>query len=173
MLSKIFQNLPRNIIYSANIWTFLNLTVLNKAVRKLYLSGKVKNPEDRIIRYLFNEGNHSKIDRTGMRFLWYFGTKLEFFNNCDRARVAMEYIDPVKAIFERKIACNDNITKAFVDAIIKGGNNSKLKNNDMRKIVPYHIQCLAGVIDFDAFEYDDLVNLFVREQTKILTRVQI
>lgn len=39
----------------------------------------------------------------------------------------MEYIDPVKAIFERKIACNDNITKAFVDAIIKGGNNSKLK----------------------------------------------
>lgn len=37
MLSKIFQNLPRNIIYSANIWTFLNLTVLNKAVRKLYL----------------------------------------------------------------------------------------------------------------------------------------
>ena len=169
-LTEIFGKYPQNIIYDANVWTYLNLGVLNKYVKELYLKEKYENPEDRINRYLFNMTSHSKIDRTGMRFLWYFGSKLHFDENKDRAYVAMEYIDPVKAIFERKMACNDVITMAFVDAIIKGGKNNLMKNNVMRKAVPHHIQCYAGVTNLDAFNYDELVDVMLKEQNRILSK---
>lgn len=167
-LSSIFKLYPQNLIFDANVWTYMNLTVLNKYVNAMYLSGKIKNPEDRIKRCLFNEVSHSKIDRSGMRFLWYFGTKLAFYENEERAVTALEFIDPVKAIFERKMSCNNMITMAFVDAIIKGGKNNSMKNNEMRKSVPHHIQCYAGVINMDAFEYNELVNIMVAEQNRIM-----
>lgn len=168
-LSNLLKSYPQNIMYDKNLWTFLNLTVLGRYVEELYLKGKIKNPEDRIKRCLFNEVSHSKIDRSGMRFLWYFGTKLSFYENEDRALTAMEYIDPVKAIFERKLSCNNMITKAFVDAIIKGGKNALLKDKELRKAVPHHIQCYAGVTNLDAFEYDELVDTILIEQNRILS----
>lgn len=171
-LAKVFKDFPKNMIYDANLWTYLNTCVFFKYIKELYFKDVKIYPADRLERYLFNVCSHSKIDRTGMRFLWYFGDKLALDESEERALVAMEYIDPVKAIFERKMSCNDYITKAFVDAIILGGKNKLLKNPKMKIAVPKHIQCYAGVTNLDAFDYDELVDIFVREQARILSRAK-
>lgn len=166
--ARIFNSIPKSIMYDADLWTYLNTTVLLKYVKQMYLKGNDKNPEDRIERYLFNTSSHSKIDRTGMRFLWLFGSKLELDKDIERANTAMEFIDPVKAIFERKLSCNDYIVRAFVDAITKGGRNNILKNDQMKKVVPKHIQCFAGVTNLDAFEYEELVDIMQKEQDRMI-----
>lgn len=166
--SKAFEKIPMNVMYDSNVWTYLNMVVLRKYVEKLYFSTKAKNPCDRISRCLFNLCDHSKMDRTGMRFLWYMGVCLELTIHPDRALVAFEFIDPVKAVAERKMSCNNMILRAFVEGIMLNDKNPLLKNDELRKIVPYHISCYTGVRNLDGFDYDELVSIIAKEQKRIL-----
>lgn len=169
-------NLPTNLVYDRYLWTYLNLTFFKKAIYIIYFEKDVQNcnkkgedlKRDKVERYYFNECDPSKLDRTGFRFNWYMGEILDAKNHEERCKTAFEFIDSVKAIGERTLSNNYDVLNAYVDAIIKNNKNSKFKDKELRKVIPAHINCCAAVLMYDAYEYDELVDIIADEQMAVI-----
>ena len=99
---------------------------------------------------------------------WYMGEILDAKNHEERCKTAFEFIDSVKAIGERTLSNNYDILNAYVDAIIKNNKNSKFKDKELRKVIPAHINCCAAVLMYDAYEYDELVDIIANEQMAVI-----
>lgn len=160
--------LPTNLVYDSNLWTYLNTVYFSKYIKKIYFQVKPKNPIDKVERYFFNIASRSKLSRTGFRFLWYMGMCLNIKEHKERSVVAYEFIDSVKAIFERHLSNNYQILQAYVDGIIKNGKTTEFKSVKNRSTVPSHINCFAAATMLDAYEYNELVNVIAMEQSKAL-----
>jgi len=113
--TKASGNIPKNILYEKEIWAYLSLTIFKDIVKKLRLDDDEKMNEDKIARFYFNVRG---ISRTGLFFLWCMIDRLESENNYKMSHVAFEFIDPVKAIFERTMSKNPKILQAFTQGIL-------------------------------------------------------
>ena len=158
--------LPRNLFYEKEFWAYLSLTCFFDIVRELRLKDDGKINEDKIARFYFNVGG---ISRTGLLFIWALIDKLDSSDNYEITHTAFEFIDPVKAIFERTMGKNPVILKAFVQGIINNEKNSLFKGNEFRSKVPSNISCYASINMLDALEYDELVEVITKQQKLIIS----
>ena len=167
------------VFYDKEIWSFLNVFVFRDIIWKLYFqkndevsditeeqngSQKIK---DKISRYYLNYSSFRSPTRTGFRFLWILGFLTDVENHIERTQAAFEYIDPVKAIFERSISRNRDILNAYIDAILVNRKMRGLKSNKRRSKVPTHINNLAAANLLDAYQYIELVD-FLAEQQRLM-----
>lgn len=172
MKMKNGRRIPSAILYDHRLWAYLSLTVFVEIIEKLWLiEVDDEKAKDKIRKYYFNNGTAS---RTGFLFLWTMVDKLvgeeneESEENEKRVRTAFEFIDPVKAIYERKMSRNDVVIKAFVDAIIRNNYPNKLKGKKKKSLVPTSISCFAALCMVDAFDYDELVKVMAEQQKMAL-----
>lgn len=163
--TKASGNIPKNILYEKEIWAYLSLTIFKDIVKKLRLDDDEKMNEDKIARFYFNVRG---ISRTGLFFLWCMIDRLESENNYKMSHVAFEFIDPVKAIFERTMSKNPKILQAFTQGIINNECDRRFKNKVFKLKVPNNISCLASITMLDSLDYDSLVNVITEQQKMIL-----
>lgn len=158
-------HIPFSVAFSKDVWTYLNLAYFKDMIMDL-LFEEDDDPyyKGRIERYYFNMG--SNITRTSFRFFWYFGYMLD--SDPDRLDVAWEFIDPVKAVFERVLARNPSVFKAFVDGIAINGKDDRFKSNKFRLLIPKNFNSYAAVTLLDCIDYEELVNTVANLQKKLL-----
>ena len=162
------SNIPFNILLEKEVWAYLNVFIFKDLIRDLYMEKPSKNDEDRIKRYFFNCGTESKISRMGFIFLWLMVDKLQSEDDYNLNRVAFEFIDPVRAMFERKITRNSLVLRAFVQGIIENENDPKFKNALYKTRIPKHVNCFAAVNMIEAYDYDDMVKVIATEQRRAM-----
>jgi len=155
--------LPDNIMNEKEVWAYLSLTVFKDIVKSLRMDDDDKINADKIERYYFNTKTKS---RTGLLFVWTMAKMLDS-NDRNFNVTAFEFIDPVKAIYERAMSRNQNILRAFVQGIINNNCDKRLKSDKYRARVPSHISCYSCVNILDAYSYDELVDN-VTEQIKTI-----
>ncbi len=160
--------LPFNIAFKEEVWTYLNLAYFRDMIMKLLFDDdEDKYYNSRIKRYYFNYGNISKIDRTSFRFFWYFAYALD--GDLERLMIAWEFIDPVKSVFERTIARNPRIIKAYVDSIKNNNCDTRFKSDKYRKLIPKNFNSYAAITMLDSIEeYDELVDVVSALQKELL-----
>ena len=158
--------IPYNIMNEKEVWSYLNTCIFYEQIKKLYMPKESDVTLDRIRRYYFNIASESKVSRTGFKFLWLMVDKLNSENEEEITRIAFECIDPVRAMFERKITRNPMILRAFVEAIIRNGAEfkRKIKSPKYKSLVPKHINCYAAINMLDAYGYEELVDVLAKEQ---------
>lgn len=158
--------IPYNIMLIKEMWAYLSLGYFKDSIMYLLFDEDFdKYYESRISRYYFSLG--SKIDRTGFQFLWCIGEKLD--GDYNLLKVAHEFIDPVKAVFERSMAKNSKVLKAFVEGIIVNNCDKRFKNTNYRKFIPYNFNSYAAITMLDAFDYDNLVKEIAKLQKCLLS----
>lgn len=156
-----------NTMFSKEMWTYLNLSYFKDMITELLFEDDDEHYESRIKRYFFNDAPKSKIDRTSFRFFWYFGYVLD--NDKKLLDIAWEFIDPVKAVFERVIARNPSLLKAFIEGIRNNNYDSKFKSPKFKKLIPKNYNSFSAVTMLDALDYDELVNIVTELQKSLLT----
>lgn len=159
------EALPSNIMNEKEVWAYFSLTIFKDIVKSLRMEDDDKINIDKIERFYFNTKTKS---RTGLLFVW---TMAEMLNSNERDFniTAFEFIDPVKAIYERAMSRNPIILKAFVQGIINNGCDKRLKNNKYRSKVPSHISCYSCVNILDVYSYDELVENITEQIKTILS----
>lgn len=159
------EALPTNIMNEKEVWAYFSLTIFKDIVKSLRMEDDDKINIDKIERFYFNTKTKS---RTGLLFVW---TMAEMLNSNERDFniTAFEFIDPVKAIYERAMSRNPIILKAFVQGIINNGCDKRLKNNKYRSKVPSHISCYSCVNILDVYGYDELVENITEQIKTILS----
>ena len=151
--------IPRYYFVQKELWAYLTLKYFHSMMVELKLDSKVN--EEKIKQFIFNIGT---VSRTGIQFYWSMIDKLDSEENKEISYAAFEFIDPVKAVYERtNLSSNKNVLKAFVESIIINGRDSRLKK-EARSKFPSYVSCYAGVNIFDVYDYDKLVNLLVNIQ---------
>ena len=162
---KSGETLPANIMNEKEVWAYFSLTVFKDVVKSLRMDDDDKINVDKIERFYFNTKTKS---RTGLLFVW---TMAEMLDSNDRAFnvTAFEFIDPVKAIYERAMSRNQILLKAFVQGIINNGCDKRLKGNKYRSKVPSHISCYSCVNILDVYSYDELVENLTAQIKTILS----
>ena len=160
---SLINNIPENILYEKEVWAYLNCFVFFDLVKKRYLSDEFESEsDDKIGRLFFCNG--SQIDRTGLRWLWVLANST-YDNEYQYGllETAREYIDPVKAIFERELGRNPIVFKSFVRAL-QLNNDKRIRSDKYKSIIPTHIRNLATMEIYESVEkIDDLANIFARE----------
>ncbi len=163
-LSKLFYeslsinaNIPSYLLYEREVWTYLNCFVLFDLVKKRFFSEEKSIEERGRIERAFL-CNDSTIDRTGFRWLWAlaeatYDPNLEF----SLTETARQFIDPVKAIYERTMGLNRNVFKAYIRSIQLLDCDMRIKNSKYRSILPTHIRNLATMKIYESI--DDLEEL--------------
>ncbi len=167
-----------------SFYTYItHIPCVKKYIIKRFISSvDTENEEDskiklkeKILKYFFCKG---QLDRTGVIFYWklteYMHYGSNYFDKGDElSLVAFNFIDSVKAIYERnfsiekKVSKNPYIIKAFTEGIIRNSKSSAFKDIKYRSIIPTHISNVAAVNCFDAYTYEELVDKITYEQ-KIL-----
>ncbi len=171
----IEKKLPQYLMYEKEFWTYLNLTVFFEIIKRKYINDpeKVNYSELRgkIERLYFNSGGTSRIDRTGLRYLWVLADLTVYNNDFELTRIAWEFIDPFKAIQECVLGTNPIILKAFTLAIKKMNYNPLIRSKDNRKIIPRHIRNYACSIFLDGFDsVEKLSDELIQQINKIIKR---
>ncbi|MGN1295423.1 MAG: DUF6339 family protein [Bacilli bacterium] len=166
----VFQSekLPRSIMYTKEIWTYLNLIFFKEIIKEKYFDdGKIS--VDKIRRYYFNDGGISKIDRTGLRYLWVLAD-LTYDEDMEYQLfdVAWDFIDPFKALQECLLGRNPLILKAFAKAILDLNCNATIKNSINRKVVPKHIRNYACANLLDSYDSFTTLAEKMKEQIEII-----
>ena len=156
--------IPRNILCEKEVWTYYSLTVLKDVVDALKMSDPEKISENKIKQFYFNAGT---VSRTGLLFLWTMADRLKA-DDRNFIHTAFEFVDPVKAIFERTMSKNDDILRAYVQALINNGKDARFKKKEYRASIPSHISCFASINMLDAYDYDKLVSVIEKEQQELL-----
>lgn len=162
------EKIPVNILYDKYLWTYLNLKYFSCLIDELFFEDE-KNKMSRFDRYYFNIQD-GFFDRLGLWFLWYFGYVLDAKES--RIITAFEFIDPVKAVFERNMAKNYKVIRAFVDAIEVNNKDSKLKAKYNRTVIPKAYNAMASVTVLDSIEYEELVKVTADFQRFMLNEVK-
>lgn len=168
--------IPVNLLYDEAVWAYLSLTLFKNLVGKMFsfkdtgvdeekVRDKIKNG---IKRIYFNSASRTGVPRTGLRSIWIMMDMLDVKDDYEFNKVAYEFIDAVKAVFERKMSNNPYILKAFVQGIINNGKNAKFRDKKMRNKIPSHISCFSAVNFLDAYDYDELVEVITEQQKIIL-----
>ena len=158
-------NIPRNIFYEKEFWTYISVIYFYDIVKMLRLQSEEKITENKIKQFYFNAG---EISRTGLLFLWCMVDRLGSENDFEITHTAFEFVDPVKAILERTMSKNPDILRAFVQGIINNGKSSSFKSDKYRSKVPSHISCYASISVLDALEYNELVEVITEQQKAII-----
>ena len=159
------EALPSNIMNEKEVWAYFSLTVFKDVVKSLRMDDDDKVNVDKIERFYFNTKTKS---RTGLLFVWTMAEMLDS-NNRDFNITAFEFIDPVKAIYERAMSRNQIVLKAFVQGIINNGCDKRLKSNKYRSKIPSHISCYSCVNILDVYSYDELVENITEQIKTILS----
>lgn len=168
--------MPTSLMYEKEFWTYLNLTVFFDVVREKYIedSEDTDKLKGKIQRCYFNTGGISKIDRTGLRYLWVLADLTYFDGGFELTQIAWDFIDPFKAIQECVLGNNPYILKAFALAIKKLNCNpmiKKSKNPENRKIIPKHIRNYACSIFLDRFDdIEPLADILANQITIIMDK---
>ena len=157
--------IPTNVMYEKEVWTYLSFKVFADVVKKLRLDDDDKMNVDKVERFYFNVKTRS---RTGLLFVWSMIDILNSENEEEISRVAFHFIDPVKAIYERAMARNPIILRAFVEAIIRNDCDGRIKNAKYKTKVPKNISCFARINILDAYEYNELVDTMAFQIKEVL-----
>lgn len=160
--------IPKNVLYEKEVWAYLSFKVFIDVVKKLRLDDDDKMTADKVARYYFNI---NKPSRTGLLFIWTMIDMLQSEDDYQMSEVAFHFIDPVKATYERTIARNPIVLKAYVQAIINNGCNPKIKDRKNRLKVPNNVSCFARINILDAYEYDELVQTMTEQIKNVLSIV--
>jgi hypothetical protein len=83
-------------------------------------------------------------------------------------KTAFEFIDPVKAIYERAMGRNPILIKAFVQSIINNDCDKRLKGDKYKSKIPKHINCFSCINILDVYGYDELVDVLTKQINTIL-----
>ncbi len=159
-------HIPQNVLFEKEVWSYLSFKVFTNIVKKLRLEDDDSINEDKIERFFFN---NKMVSRTGLLFIWVMIDRIDAESDYDMAKTAFQFIDPVKAMFERTITRNPIVLKAFVQAIINCKCDSRIKNTKYRTRVPKHLSCFARINVLDAYSYDELVNVMSDQINAIIT----
>ena len=158
------SKIAMNILNEKEVWSYLSLVVFDEIVKDLRLDDEDKITPDKIERFYFNTKTRS---RTGLLFIWTMGDLLdsddEFF-----IKTAFEFIDPVKAIYERAMGRNPILIKAFVQSIINNNCDKRLKGDKYKSKSPKHINCFSCINILDVYGYDELVDVLTKQINTIL-----
>ncbi len=175
------QKLATKLMYEKEFWTYMNLTIFFDLIKKKYfgdlhniseMSDKEKKSlREKIGRLYFNIGGLSKIDRTGLRFLWVLADLTYYNNGYELLQIAWDFIDPFKAIQECVLGNNPYILKAFVRAIQILGCDTRIRNPENRTLVPLHIRNYACNHFVDAYTDIDELGNTLAEQIKIIINI--
>ncbi len=172
------NRIATKLMYEKEFWSYMNLTIFFDLVKDKYFSdikdiGKMTDKEkkslrDKIGRLYFNTGGLSKLDRTGLRFLWVLADLTYYNNGFELLQVAWDFIDPFKAIQECVLGNNPYILKGFAKAIQLLGCDPKIKNVENRTLVPLHIRNYACNHFVDAYTDIDKLGEILSNQIKII-----
>lgn len=162
--------LPKWLMYEKEMWTYLNLTIFFDLVQKKYIDFNEKKEQikGKIERVYFNDGGLSKIDRTGLRWLWVIADLTTYEGNFELTKIAWDFIDPFKAIQECVLGNNDLILKALVIAIKKLNYDSRIRNSINKTRVPKHIRNYACSIMLDSYNDLDVLAEELAQQISII-----
>ena len=94
--------------------------------------------------------------------------RLNSEDNYEMSVTAFEFVDPVKAIFERTMSRNPLVLQAFVQGIINNNKNAKFKRDEYRLKVPNNISCFAAVNYLDDYDYTELVKTITEQQALLI-----
>lgn len=155
------QIIPKNMLYEREIWAYLSLVIFKDLIIKLRIHDPKDITYDKIARFFFNI---KSISRTGLMFLWVMVDRLDSENETEITHTAFEFIDPVKAIFERTISKSPLLLRAFVEGIIQNKKDSKFKSDPYRRIIPNGVSCYEAVNMLEALDYADMVNVIAEQQ---------
>lgn len=155
MLYKTFTlhtSIPKYVMYEKEVWAYLNCFVLFDIVKKRFFSNEESlKDEGRIKRVFFCDD--STIDRTGLRWLWALADatydEKYIFGLTSTAR---QFIDPVKALYERTMGTNRTVFKAYIRAIQLLDLDSRIKSGKFRSILPTHIRNLATMKIYESID---------------------
>lgn len=156
--------IPRSILYQKEVWSYLSLTVFVDIIGSLRSFNR-NDYEDKIKKMYFNCGG---ISRTCLLFAWCMIDRLDSENDPEMSLTAFEFIDPVKAIFERTFSRSPLILKAFVQGIINNKKDYRFKNDPYRRTVPNNISCYAAVNVLETLDYETLVSTITEQQRLII-----
>ena len=167
-------------MYEKEFWTYMNLTIFFVLIKSKYfedlkdiskMSDKEKKSlKDKIGRLYFNTGGLSKLDRTGLRFLWVLADLTYYNNGYELLQIAWDFIDPFKAIQECVLGNNPYILKAFARAIQILECDPKIRNTENRTLIPLHIRNYACNNFVDAYTNIDELGNILAEQIKIIMK---
>ena len=163
------SSLPTSLMYEKEFWTYMNLTIFFDVIKEKYIedSEDTDKLKGKIQRCYFNTGGLSKIDRTGLRYLWVIADLTYYNGGFELTQIAWDFIDPFKAIQECVLGNNPYILKAFALAIKKLNCDpmiKKSKNPENRKIIPKHIRNYACSIVLDRFsEVEPLADIMAKQ----------
>lgn len=176
------NNIPKNILYSEYFWTYLaHQQPFKTFICERYIKSDYEDFEDyeeddarkkdlvsKIKRFYFFK---EKISRTGIMFLWSMADKTYRPNTADPyefTNIAFQYIDSVKAIYERNFSKNKDIILAFIEGIKINNRSSYFKDKNYRSLIPTHISNVAAINMLDAYSYKELVDFVAKEQAFII-----
>lgn len=143
--------LPLCYMYEKEVWTYLNLSVFFEVVKEKYLYDANKDSlKGKIEKYYLNAD--SKIDRTGLRYLWVLANLMVFNNSYELTGIAWKFIDTFKAVQESEIGKNPNILKALALAIKQLNFDPRIKNENNRQLIPLHLRNYACPNMLDSYE---------------------
>lgn len=172
------QRIATKLMYEKEFWTYMNLTLFFDLIRDKYFDdlkdiSKMSDKEKKLLkekigRLYFNTGGLSKLDRTGLRFLWVLADLTYYKDNFDLLQIAWDFIDPFKAIQECVLGNNPYILKGFARAIQILDCDSKIKNTVNRTLVPLHIRNYACNHFVDAYTDIDELGDILAKQIKLI-----
>lgn len=164
------KHLPDSIMYEKEVWTYLNLTAFFELTKMKFISEDAD--EDKLIgkikRYYFNDGGLSKLDRTGLRYLWVLADILTTNKSSDLIDIAIEFADPFKAVQECVLGNNPMVLKAYALAIKKLNCDARLKNHYFRKLVPKHIRNHACSNFYDGYSDPNQLADVIAKQIQLI-----
>lgn len=175
------EKVPTKLMYEKEFWAYMNLTIFFDLIKEKYFDdlkdissmsdSEKKALRDKIARFYFNIGGLSKLDRTGLRFLWVLADLTYYNNGFDLLQVAWDFIDPFKAIQECVLGNNPYILKAFAKAIQILNCDPKIKNHENRKIIPLHIRNYACNHFVDAYTDIEELGKILADQIQLIMKI--
>ena len=160
-------DIPDYILYEKEVWTYLNICIFYEVICARFKDIKTcksSEKEGKIKRLFFCKD--SKIDRTGLRWLWVLGNlTIDNIYGESLLETAKEFIDPVKAIYECCLGRNKIVFKGFIRAIQLIENNNLIRSSKYKSLVPKHIRNSALMNVYES--YFDIEELAQKISTDI------
>lgn len=163
-------HLPDSIMYEKEIWTYLNFKVFFDLIKIKFINEDIDDDKliGKIKRYYFNDGGLSKIDRTGLRYLWVLADILETKRSDDLIDIAIEFSDPFKAIQECVLGKNPIVLKAYALAIRKLNCDPRIKKPYFKTLIPKHLRNHACSNFYDGYSDPNQLAELIAEQIKLI-----
>lgn len=150
------KHIPLGIMLEKELWTYLNMTIFFDVTMEKYCYDRLtKDMSGKIERTFFNKD--SKVDRTGLRYLWILADATEYEGNYELTEIAWKFIDTFKALHECVIGKSTFVDKAIALSFKKLNLDPRIKNENNRRLLPLHLRNFACSNMIDS--YDDVENL--------------